>query len=267
MLELESLIQKRPPAEQPIQRVSHRVGDSALHKIELSLGYHDYPTRSRSRTVDLTREEHPYYASLGARDTFTDQYLIWAYDRQCETDFVNKPYYLDCLKDLAKGRQSDDLQTKVVMATSAGEYGLSDILDAYRYFSLDPGTGEGDEHIIGIYRSRIQSAPRQKEEAKQCLLIIAKARDSAAIEAVANDNTMSYEEALEFLNVNAATDADSIEAAAVAMVGISRAHPSITLSDLIIVSGLRQAPHRERSAGDWREPHFGVQPLSGGCRN
>ncbi len=168
--------------------------------------------------MDLSSEEHPHYASLGAVDQFTDELLSWAYDRQCECDPANKPYYLDCLADIAKGRQSSDLETKVVMATSAGQHGLKEIEDAYRFFALDPATVEGDDYIIGVYATRVEAAPRQKDEARQCLRVIASARNSEKIEAVANDQTMSFEEALEFLNVTQDTPSDSIEAAAIALV-------------------------------------------------
>ncbi|KAE8449971.1 hypothetical protein EG329_007110 [Mollisiaceae sp. DMI_Dod_QoI] len=187
----------------------------ALKDIERSLGCFEYPMRSR--TVDLSTEEHPHYLSLGAVDNFTDTFLEWAYDRQCKCDPINKPYYLDCLQDIANGRESSDLQMRVVMATSAGEYGLKAIEDSYKFFGLDPDTQEGDDHIMGLYKSRIESAPRQKDEARNCLLMIAKQRKSDKIEALANDKTMSHEEALEFLNVNAETASDSIEAAAIAI--------------------------------------------------
>jgi ubiquitin carboxyl-terminal hydrolase 25/28 len=188
----------------------------ALKDIECSLGYFNYIRRSR--TVDLATEEHPYYSSLGVVEQFPDELLSWAYDRQCECDPSNKPYYLDCLSDLAKGRESSDLQTKVVMATSAGEHGLQEIENAYHFFALDPETKEGDDLIIGVYNSRIESAPRQRDEARQCLKVIASARNSVKIDAVVNDQTMSFEEALEFLGLSEDTASDSIEAMAIAMV-------------------------------------------------
>jgi ubiquitin carboxyl-terminal hydrolase 25/28 len=218
LVELELLIADRPPAEargNPRLRV-RSVPLPATKDIARSLGYHGYPTDKR--TVDLTIEPHPHYASLGVLDNFSDELLIWAYDRQCECDPRNKPYYLDCLSGFAIGRQSSDLQTKVVMATSAGEFGLNDIEEAYRFFTLDPNENHTDDHIIGNYNSRIESAPRQKDEARICLRKIAKARNSDKIEAVANDKTMSHHEALEYLGVTADTDSDMIIAAAEAMV-------------------------------------------------
>lgn len=217
LFELDVLLQGRSQAEQQSARVILNVRPvAALKYLELSLGCHDYP--KRSRTIDLATEEHPYYLSLGAVDNFTDVLLSWAYDRQCLCDPVNTPYYFDCLQDLANGRESSDLQLKVTMALSTGQYGMKDLEDAYKFFGLDPDTEEGDEHVMGLYKSRIISAPRQKEEAKNSLLVIAKHRNSGEIEALANDKKMTFEEALEFLGVSADTASDSIEAVAVAMV-------------------------------------------------
>lgn len=188
----------------------------ALKDIERTLGYYDYPTRKR--VIDLETVEHPYFASLGACDNFTDELLSWAYDRQRECDPINRPYYLDCLQVLANGRGSSDLQMKVVLLESAGELGLKAIKEAYRFFALDLNAVESDDHIMGTYKARIESAPRQKDEARRCLLVIAKHRDSASIEALANDRSMTFDEALEFLNVTSDTASDSIEASAIAMV-------------------------------------------------
>ncbi|KAL5323372.1 hypothetical protein ACEPPN_007907 [Leptodophora sp. 'Broadleaf-Isolate-01'] len=216
IFEIDVLIQNLPLSEQNPQYMKVVIRPvPALKDIERSLGYFDYPLRSR--TINLESEEHPYYKSLGAVETFTDDYLSWAYDRQCSCDPTNKPYYFDCLEDLATGRKSPDLQMKVTMAVSLGEYGLKQLEDSFKFFGLDPATKEGDDHIMGVYKSRIASAPRQKEDAKARLLIIAKHRNSEAIEALAKDNTMSFEEALEFLEVTADTASDSIEAAAISL--------------------------------------------------
>jgi ubiquitin carboxyl-terminal hydrolase 25/28 len=217
LIELDVLIASRPPEEQWTSKVHVlHVPLPALKDIERSLGFFDYP--KRSRTVDLSKQEHPHYASLGAVDDFTDDFLLWAYERQCDCDPSNRPYYLDCLRGIAGGRKSSELEMKVAMAASEGEVGLREIENAYKYLALDPDTREGDDYIIGVYNSRIEAAPLQKDEARDSLRVIAKARASAKIEAVANDRAMTFEEALSFLNVTEDTHSDSIEAAAVAMV-------------------------------------------------
>ncbi|KAK2628937.1 hypothetical protein QTJ16_002040 [Diplocarpon rosae] len=216
LLELDMLIGQVPPAEQ--QAANVRVvarAIPAMKDIQRSLGYFDYPTRSR--TIDLSKEEHPYFQSLGAVDDFTDELLSWAYDRQCKCDPANKPYYFDCLEDIAKGRQSSDLQMKVTMAISIGEYGLKTLEEAYGLFGLLPDTSEGDDHVMGLYKSRIASAPKQKSEAMAALLVIAKHRNSEQIEALAKDNTVTYEEALELLCVVDDTPAEFVAASAVAL--------------------------------------------------
>ncbi|PQE32454.1 ubiquitin carboxyl-terminal hydrolase protein [Rutstroemia sp. NJR-2017a WRK4] len=193
---------------------------SADVDIQRSLGCYGYPTKSRSFShvvEDVESIEHPHYASLGALETFTDDLISWAYDRQCECDPQNKPYYLDCLLDISTGRKSSDLELKATTVISTGQVSLKDITQAYAFFGIKKNHAEGDNHIIGVYKSRIESAPRQKDEARNCLLTIAKDRGSKAIEAVANDRSMTYEEALEYLSVTSDTASDSIEAAAIAL--------------------------------------------------
>ena len=200
MVELEVLISERPPQEMRIVRLPFIHSPiPAMKDIERSLGSFGFPTRSRH--VDLTHVEHPYYASLGAVDAFTDEHLSWAYMRQRRCDPQNKPYYLDCLQDIAKGRGSSDLEMKVVEDKSLGELGLKEIEEAYKLLSLDPNAIEGDDHIIGMYKSRIEAAPRQKDEARRCLKIIGEARNSDKIKDIANDTTMSYKEACDALGI------------------------------------------------------------------
>ena len=65
-------------------------------------------------------------------------------------------------------------------------------------------------HIIGLFNSRVQSAPRQADQARENLRIIGKARNSKKIELIAMDKSMTYEEALELLpGVDATTPSDS----------------------------------------------------------
>lgn len=192
---------------------------SATNDIYTTLGCLNYIKDSRT-VINLEEQEaeHPHYAGLGAVNDFADDLIAFAYDRQCDCNPQNKPYYLECLKGIGEGRHSVDLQEKSVMAISMGEYTLSDIENAYKYFDVSPDTQGGDYHIIGLYKSRIDSAPRQKEEARRRLLIIGQARQSDAILAIANDRAMSFEDALSYLNVTEDTPPDSIEAVAISMV-------------------------------------------------
>lgn len=191
----------------------------ATNDIYNTLGCLGYIKGSRTIiNLEEQEHEHPHYAGLGAVNDFSDDLIAFAYDRQRDCDPQNKPYYLECLQGIGQGRESEDLQAKSVMAISMGEHTLKDIENAYKFFAINPDTAGGDDYIVGLYKSRIESAPRQKEEARQSLQIIGQARQSGIIQAMANDRAMSFEEALEYLNVTQDTSPDSIEAVAITMV-------------------------------------------------
>jgi len=61
-----------------------------------------------------------HYASLGAMREFSDDLIVFAFDRQCDCDPLTSPYYFDCLRGIAQGRQSDTLNTRVAIAASQG---------------------------------------------------------------------------------------------------------------------------------------------------
>lgn len=187
----------------------------ALQDLRITLGCLGFPTDSR--VVNLEALEHPHYASLGTVSSFSDELVFFAYCRQKDCDPINGPYYLECLKEIAEGRKSMFLQEEFVKIVSLGESTLTEIEDAYKFFALNPAIDHGDDHIIGVYKSRIENAPVQKEQAKQSLLLIGKARNSAKIQEVANDRAMTYDEALEYFGVTIDTSSDVIEAQAIAM--------------------------------------------------
>jgi ubiquitin carboxyl-terminal hydrolase 25 len=190
----------------------------AMNDIYSTLGCSDYLKASRMVNLEEQEHEHPHYAGLGAVNDFTDDLVAFAYDRQRDCDPANRPYYLECLQGIANGRQSAELQEKSVIAISMGENTLTEIDNAYKFFAIHPDTQDGDDYIIGVYQSRIEAAPLQKEEARQCLVIIGQARKSKRILSVANDKAMSVQEALDYLNVGHDTPSDSIEAVAITMV-------------------------------------------------
>lgn len=190
--------------------------ESGLQSLRLVLGSSNY--EKDGRPIDLEVTEHPHYAGLGAVGDFADSLILWAYQRQtsCDTSVWRKAYYLECLKMIAKGRESTFLQEEYAMIASMGELSLSDIDNAYKFFALSSEQDHGDDHIIGVFTSWVESCPSQKDEARRVLDIIGQARNSKKIKDVANDKTMTYEEALQHLGVTADTDSDMILAAAVA---------------------------------------------------
>jgi ubiquitin carboxyl-terminal hydrolase 25/28 len=145
--------------------------------------------------------------------------IVFAYERQIESDADNAPYYLECLQGIAKGRDSEELQTKAAIEASSGKISLADVRDAYRSFGLEfPGAGYDDDTIVGNFQSRVADAPRQEPELRRALSIIGRHRQSTVIQHVASNSesrlscwrvcasahgskaVTTYEQALSWLN-------------------------------------------------------------------
>lgn len=131
-----------------------------------------------------------YYASLGALSSFSDDLLLFSYDRQVDSDPKNSSYYFECLQDLAKGRKSETLETKVMMLASQGQTNRKDVENAYAYFGIDPKHASelSDSLIIGQFKSRLQDiSPAQEAETREMLRTIGQARHSSDILAEASN--------------------------------------------------------------------------------
>lgn len=138
-------------------------------------------------------QDHPYYASLGALRDFSDKLIIFAHDRQSICDPINAPYYFDCLRDLAKGRDSEVLTTEAVTLESQGVIGRKDILEAFKYFDVSPTSSNNDEIILGRYRSRLDdSSPSAQPHIKAMLKRVGHARGSQKLIDAASDGKTLY---------------------------------------------------------------------------
>lgn len=219
-VELSQYIASRPENEPRTTHANYIYNPlSALRDIQMILGIVDYSRLNRVIDLEAPRaQEHPHYGGLGAVGDFDNRLIIFSYERQCHSDPGNCAYYLECLEGIAKGRDSADLQEEVAKAMSLGMHTRKQIEDAYLFLNIDPSKNYPDEYVIGCYENRIESAPRQADEARQCLQIIGEARESRWILSKANEREMDLDHALEFLGVDINTDSDSIEAAAVALV-------------------------------------------------
>ena len=130
-----------------------------------------------------------FYAGLGATLDFHDSLLSFVYERQIACNPAGGPYYLECLQGIAKGRKSEDLQTKAAIEESSGKISLQDIRDAYAAFGLDMQSPYDDEdHIIGTFQSRIADSSLQEPELRHALKIIGLHRDSIRIQDFASDS-------------------------------------------------------------------------------
>jgi ubiquitin carboxyl-terminal hydrolase 25/28 len=147
-------------------------------------------SKTTRRAPTLTLDEQSWYAGLGCLGDFSDDLISFGFDRQIFTDKDNAPYYFDCLVAIAKKRKSETLEMKMVMLESEGHYGRQDVVNAYKYFTLDPRQANEltDLYIRGVFESRIESIPKASEaEAREKLRLIGVARGSQALlEAASN---------------------------------------------------------------------------------
>lgn len=205
--ELNAIILRYPESDRSTARRNPLTLIPGRNYIELALGCEDYELREggRRETRTTSREEdHPYYAGLGALADFADRLLIFAYTRQVDNDPPNTSYYFECLKDLAKGRNSEALLTQSAILESQGLFTRHDITQAYRTLGIDPSHAPAlsDEIITNQFKSRLSDiGPRQVEEARIALQIIGTVRNSEAIQRAASNSIETYAEAIAWLNL------------------------------------------------------------------
>ena len=154
--------------------------------IQLLLSTFEYDkTRTTRRTPVLNHEEEAWYSGLGALGDFSDDLLAFAFDRQVAHDPTNATYYFDCLSKIAKKRNTETLEIKVATLASEGYFGRDEVVQAYKYFTLDPRQAPEltDEHIRGVFESRLQSMHQSQEsEAREKLRVIGLSRGSKALQ-------------------------------------------------------------------------------------
>ena len=153
----------------------------ALLKVMLRAGNYDHIA------MRFDGRDEPFYAALGAMYDFSDDLILYAFDRQtyCDENRDHAPYYLDCLSAIAHTRNSEGLQLQLAKLVSEGSYRRSDIDKAYSYFNidLDKAAEMSDEHILGIFEARLGSEPASRvAEMRQQLRIIGEARHSTVLQ-------------------------------------------------------------------------------------
>lgn len=215
--ELSVLISDRADSEKQGVRNTVILPQPSQAEIERALGCLDYNKRimARAEAKRATEEEdHPYYAGLGALGDFSDELILFAYDRQVETDPRNAAYYFECLQDLAIGRKSPVLEEKVQILASQGQTNRKEVAKAYGYFGIDPlhSTHLTDEIIIGTFRARLQDiSPTLEEETRNMLRIVGQARQSSAILQEASNAIETYAQALSWLDISANTPDEFVQ--------------------------------------------------------
>ena len=187
-----SVLMSKEPTE--LVRSTRQIFQPAPAMPELSaiLACKDYRRRAHSQIIDMTAEEHPCYAGLGAFSDFHDVLVVFAYDCQIATDGKNTAYYLECLQVLAFGRESEELQTKAAIEQTNGRISLKDVRLAYANLGFDMEDRTlADNTIIGTFQARISDAPKQEAEMRHNLRIIGQSRASDKIRLAASQGNIS----------------------------------------------------------------------------
>ncbi|KAL8814923.1 MAG: hypothetical protein Q9223_005893 [Gallowayella weberi] len=197
--ELLALLLQRPDDEKRASKVQYGL-ISASRDLALALGTSDYKKNPSSRTNTSNEPEHPWFPSLGARLDFHDDLIKFAYERQLFSDPEGLPYYLEALQGIAKGRESEELQTSVAIEASSGKVSAEDIRNAYKALGIDlEAEILYDDYIIGNFQSRAADSPRQEPELRRALQIIGQHRSSQTIQSMASKTITNLEQALSWL--------------------------------------------------------------------
>lgn len=180
--ELLSLIRRYPEIEMQNLRwvSSSELAVSADESLDRVLGASTYD-KAFSKRSQFETSDDPLYAGLGALPDFSDALVLYAFDRQMAFDQQQSPYYYDCLSLIAEKRNSESINIEIATMASQGFISRKDVEKAYNYFTIDPQQAPHmeDRHILGLFQSRLESAPAYQEaEIRRQLHIIGRARGS-----------------------------------------------------------------------------------------
>ena len=122
------------------------------------------------------------FVALGCPRDLADHLIVKAYHWQVETDPQNAPLYLSHLRYIANDRQSDVLETEVVIETSKGRFDSETLEKAYKAFQLSGrGGAVNDEDIIGTFMATLADSPGQEHDLREYLRIIGVHRNSKLV--------------------------------------------------------------------------------------
>jgi len=111
-----------------------------------------------------------------------DELVVDYYRWQLDTDSGNAPLYLSFLRQIAAERQSEMLETELVLERSRGRFDTEALNEAYDYFGLRQHEGPmDDDYILGVFSSRLEDARAHEHEMREYLRMIGVHRNSQKI--------------------------------------------------------------------------------------
>ncbi|GAB7356362.1 hypothetical protein MBLNU459_g7149t2 [Dothideomycetes sp. NU459] len=235
----------------PSARDAWRESRKDIERVVGAQGYEQAP----NRRLRAQEEDHPHFASLGALGDFSDSLVSFCYDRQTICDPENTPYYFDCLRDIANGRQSETLVMMASALASQGVMGSKEIAEAYTDFNIAPQHAKGvtDANIIDLYRSIFtDSGADRRTELKLSLRKLGQVRQSKALLDAASDRIETYDQALVYLSADRAHTDDTITALYTAKISDSPDSSEVARQAVRIIADEREseALHSWLSTGE-----------------
>lgn len=215
--ELIMLLHQQPSGERQGVRSIAEPPRPVLEEIRRCLSCQGYAKlfRLRSQTHDLTANDNPF-AGLGALSDFSDTLIEFAFECQRNSDPDHIPYYIDCLGEVFEQRpQSEALGTALAMLKSSGQHGSKDVDAAFAYFGLNQRESHvlSEDHIIGLFNSRISdSGPSTHAETRENLRLIGEHLKSQKIIDTASTVLETYEQALQYFELDATQQEDAVQA-------------------------------------------------------
>ncbi|EXJ74405.1 uncharacterized protein A1O5_02701 [Cladophialophora psammophila CBS 110553] len=210
---------------QPYQSPLNIWLDNAEHELTALLLSRPYEERQQLQDIapplpaerELSRalgcQDCDPFTALGCPMDLSDQLVAKAYHWQVETDRQNAPVYLSNLKYIGNQRQSEVLETEVVLETSQGHYDAEMLDEAYKAFHLIGREGPvSDEDIIGSFTAQLADSPGHEHQLRDYLRIIGVDRNSKRITDTAMNIIDSYESALAFLDAVSTMEDEHIQA-------------------------------------------------------
>lgn len=169
-----------------------------LQRVLAAQGYDHY--RGPRYTV-LGDDHDARYASLGALKDFSNDLILFCYERQILCDPDERNYYVECLQEIGSWRTSDEITMKTKIAESEGLYSKRDLAEAYNAFHLPyGGGGADDERILNLFQAQSSDLGQEAgTRARDMLYRLGMARQSRLLINAASQTIETVEEALAWL--------------------------------------------------------------------
>ncbi|KAK5114333.1 hypothetical protein LTR62_002585 [Meristemomyces frigidus] len=219
---------------------------SASRDVERTLAAQGYQRHTFPRRSNTTSEEHAYFSTLGALSDFADTLVEFAFDRQINCDPEAQAYYFECLQVISESRNTEQLQTKVVMLQSEGHISRRDITKAYRSFGLQLPSSNvlyTDQHILSTFQAQLSDvSPAVAADLREALYKIGCSRDSSMLMNASRQTVETVDDALAWLgnDVHRGTEDDFLVAVASSKMD-SDADTQLTKSAISVLARSRQS--------------------------